>query len=183
MFKQLCGVNMGKQVDKNRKTEQLSETKGELRIGHIGTGGRQEQVIASPQFKTVLCQQKNCQFAESCCFAHGQGELRTVQQNLAQMNPNYKGTLCNYYMTTGKCEFGSICQNAHGRGELEGIQDITAKLKTENLELSQDARAAETCRVELDGLRERAEKVDKLEAELLRYKDKMNDIEFFKSRV
>ena len=45
-------------------------------------------------------------------------------------------------------------------------------------------------------LRERAEKVDKLEAELLRYigiiviltvvvryKDKMNDIDFFKSRV
>ena len=32
-------------------------------------------------------------------------------------------------------------------------------------------------------VRERAEKVDKLEAEILRYKDKMNDIEFFKSRV
>ena len=32
-------------------------------------------------------------------------------------------------------------------------------------------------------MKERAEKVDKLEAEILRYKDKMNDIEFFKSRV
>jgi len=67
--------------------------------------------------------------------------------------------------------------------ELEKIQDITAKLKTENLELCQDARAAKTYRDELDVLRERAEKVDKLEAELLKYKDKMNDIEFFKSRV
>ena len=38
-------------------------------------------------------------------------------------------------------------------------------------------------RDELDMVRERAEKVDKLEAEILRYKDKMNDIEFFKSRV
>merc|ERR1719369_2725434 len=91
---------------------------GELRTGHARIGGRQEQVISSPQYKTVLCQQKNCLFAESCCFAHGQGELRTVQQNLAQMNPNYKVTLCKYYMTTGKCEFGSFCQNAHGQGEL-----------------------------------------------------------------
>ena len=32
-------------------------------------------------------------------------------------------------------------------------------------------------------MKERAEKVDKLEAEILRYKDKMNDIEFFKTRV
>merc|ERR1711915_528966 len=57
------------------------------------------------------------------------------------------------------------------------------RLKTENLELCQDARAAKTYRDELDVLRERAEKVDKLEGEILRYKDKMNDIEFFKSRV
>jgi hypothetical protein len=38
-------------------------------------------------------------------------------------------------------------------------------------------------RDELDVVRERAEKVDKLEAEVQRYKDKMNDIDFFKSRV
>ena len=38
-------------------------------------------------------------------------------------------------------------------------------------------------RDELDMVRERAEKVEKLEAEIMRYKDKMNDIEFFKSRV
>jgi len=63
------------------------------------------------------------------------------------------------------------------------VQAVSSRLKTENLELCQDARAAKTYRDELDVLRERAEKVDKLEAELLRYKDKMNDIEFFKSRV
>ena len=57
------------------------------------------------------------------------------------------------------------------------------RLRTENLELCQDARAAKTYRDELDVLRERAEKVNKLEAELLRYKDKMNDIDFFNSHV
>ena len=34
--------------------------------------------------------------------------------NLAALNPNYKGSLCKYFMTTGECEFGSICQYAHG---------------------------------------------------------------------
>jgi len=74
-------------------------------------------------------------------------------------------------------------QLSETREELEKVQAVSSRLKTENLELCQDARAAKTYRDELDVLRERAEKVDKLEAELLRYKDKMNDIEFFKSRV
>ena len=50
-------------------------------------------------------------------------------------------------------------QLSETKKELEKIQDITAKLKTENLELCQDARAAKTYRDELDVLRERAEKV------------------------
>ena len=45
------------------------------------------------------------------------------------------------------------------REELERVQEISDKLKTENLELCQDARAAKTYRDELDVLRERAEKV------------------------
>ena len=90
--------------------------------------------VTSPQYKTVLCQQfmegNGCQFGESCSFAHGHGEVeflltlthmfnlisqvRNVQMNLAALNPNYKGSLCKYFMTTGECEFGSICQYAHG---------------------------------------------------------------------
>ena len=41
-------------------------------------------------------------------------QVRNVQMNLAALNPNYKGSLCKYFMTTGECEFGSICQYAHG---------------------------------------------------------------------
>ena len=51
------------------------------------------------------------------------------------------------------------------------------------MDLSQEARAAKAFRDELDILRERASKVDKLEAEMQRYKDKVSDIDFFKSRV
>ena len=53
----------------------------------------------------------------------------------------------------------------------------------QNLELAQEARAGKTFRDELDILRERAHKVDKLEAEMQRYKDRVNDIEYYKSRV
>ena len=53
----------------------------------------------------------------------------------------------------------------------------------QNLELTQEARSAKSLRDELDILRERSQKVEKLESEILRYKDKMSDVEFFKSRV
>ena len=54
---------------------------------------------------------------------------------------------------------------------------------TQNLELAQEARAAKAFRDELDIIKERANKVDRLEAEMQRYKDKVADIDFFKSRV
>ena len=57
---------------------------------------QQGVVITSPQYKTVLCQQKPCQFGETCSFAHSQGQMRTVQQNLAEINPNYKGEWMKY---------------------------------------------------------------------------------------
>ena len=45
------------------------------------------------------------------------------------------------------------------REEVEKLQEMTDRLKSDNLELCQDARAAKTYRDELDVLRERAEKV------------------------
>ncbi len=53
----------------------------------------------------------------------------------------------------------------------------------QNLDLAQEARAGKALRDELDIMRERASKVDKLEAEMQRYKDRANDIDFFKTRV
>lgn len=53
----------------------------------------------------------------------------------------------------------------------------------QNVELVQDARAARAWRDESDMLRERAAKVDTLEAEVSRYKDKMADIQFYKTRA
>ena len=53
----------------------------------------------------------------------------------------------------------------------------------QNIDLAQDARAARALRDEADILRERAAKVDHLETEIGRYRDKMIDIDFYKSRV
>uniref|UniRef100_T1JB57 HOOK N-terminal domain-containing protein n=1 Tax=Strigamia maritima TaxID=126957 RepID=T1JB57_STRMM len=67
--------------------------------------------------------------------------------------------------------------------ELEQNKSVVNKLRQESLDLLQDARAAKAYRDELDIVRERANKVDKLENEIQRYKDKLNELEFYKSRV
>ena len=46
-----------------------------------------------------------------------------------------------------------------------------------------DARSARAYRDELDALREKAVRVDKLESEVGRYKERLYDIEFYKARV
>ncbi|CAF97063.1 unnamed protein product [Tetraodon nigroviridis] len=53
----------------------------------------------------------------------------------------------------------------------------------ESYQLLSDARSARAYRDELDALREKAIRVDKLESELSRYKEKLHDIEFYKARV
>ena len=54
---------------------------------------------------------------------------------------------------------------------------------TQNLELTQEARAARALRDELDILRERANKVHLLESERESYKDKMSQMESLKCRI
>lgn len=53
----------------------------------------------------------------------------------------------------------------------------------QNLQLQCDARSLRAYRDELDALREKAIKVDKLESEVSRYKEKLHDIEFYRTRV
>ncbi|XP_042859655.1 girdin-like isoform X2 [Penaeus japonicus] len=72
---------------------------------------------------------------------------------------------------------------AEYKDELEQTKTMVAKLRQENVELVQDARAARAWRDEADILRERASRVEALEQEVARYRDKMADIEFYKTRV
>ena len=53
----------------------------------------------------------------------------------------------------------------------------------QNQSLSCEARSARVYRDEVDSLRERAARVDRLETELTRCKEKLNDVHFYKTRV
>ncbi|KAJ8387320.1 hypothetical protein AAFF_G00158160 [Aldrovandia affinis] len=69
------------------------------------------------------------------------------------------------------------------RQELENMEEELKRLQQENMQLMSDARSARAYRDELDALREKAFRVDKLESEVGRYKERMHDIEFYKARV
>lgn len=51
------------------------------------------------------------------------------------------------------------------------------------MHLASDARSARAYRDELDSLRERANRVERLEMELVRCKEKLHDVEFYKARM
>ncbi|KAK3922874.1 Protein Daple [Frankliniella fusca] len=72
---------------------------------------------------------------------------------------------------------------AESKEEAEHNKLIVAKLRNEIQDLMQEARSAKLYRDELDAIRERAERVDKLELEVQRYREKLSDIDFYKSRV
>ncbi|KAH9375935.1 hypothetical protein HPB48_012575 [Haemaphysalis longicornis] len=67
--------------------------------------------------------------------------------------------------------------------ELSQLKESIARLRQENLELVQDARTAKAYRDEIDILKEKVLKLDRLESEIQRYKDKMSELDFFRSRV
>ncbi|XP_058651295.1 girdin isoform X1 [Onychostoma macrolepis] len=69
------------------------------------------------------------------------------------------------------------------RQELEHMESEVKRLQQENLQLLCDARSLRAYRDELDALREKAVRVDKLESEVMRYKEKLHDIEFYRTRV
>ncbi|XP_008281086.1 girdin-like [Stegastes partitus] len=69
------------------------------------------------------------------------------------------------------------------RHELENMEAELKRIQQENSQLLVDARAARTYRDELDALRERAVKADKLESEVGRYRDQLHKMEFYKAKV
>lgn len=56
-------------------------------------------------------------------------------------------------------------------------------LRLQNIQLAADARSARAYRDELDSLREKANRVERLEMELIRCKEKLHDVDFYKARM
>ncbi|XP_011496229.1 PREDICTED: protein Daple [Ceratosolen solmsi marchali] len=69
------------------------------------------------------------------------------------------------------------------REELEHNKGALIKLREEYQELLLEARTAKSYRDELDAAIERAERADRLETEVARYREKLTDIEYYKSRI
>ncbi|XP_056402947.1 protein Daple isoform X3 [Hyla sarda] len=67
--------------------------------------------------------------------------------------------------------------------EVERLSLEIQRLKQENTQLGVEARTARTYRDELDSLKEAASKVDRLENELIRCREKLHDVEFYKARM
>lgn len=67
--------------------------------------------------------------------------------------------------------------------ELEHTRNQYEKLKLESQEWYSEARQAATYRDEVDVLREKAERVERLEVEIQRFREKLGDVEFYKTRV
>ncbi|XP_030583594.1 girdin isoform X3 [Archocentrus centrarchus] len=74
-------------------------------------------------------------------------------------------------------------QMLDSRHELENMESELKRIQQENSLLLVDARAARTYRDELDALRERAIKADKLESEVGRYREQLHKMEFYKAKV
>ncbi|XP_064427561.1 protein Daple isoform X3 [Mirounga angustirostris] len=69
------------------------------------------------------------------------------------------------------------------RHEVDQLVLELQKVKQENIQLAADARSARAYRDELDSLREKANRVDRLEMELVRCKEKLHDVDFYKARM
>ncbi|KAJ9528442.1 hypothetical protein QJQ45_020276, partial [Haematococcus lacustris] len=98
-----------------------------------GPGGEDPAVF----YKTRICnkwREGTCPYPETCKYAHGEHELRTMSDNQAEgrghVAPNpvvdkrasiqmmKKTRLCEEFMNTGSCKYGDRCTFAHGSNEL-----------------------------------------------------------------
>ncbi|XP_054054478.1 protein Daple isoform X2 [Rissa tridactyla] len=74
-------------------------------------------------------------------------------------------------------------QLVDSKHEVEQLTLELQKIKQENIHLASDARSARAYRDELDSLREKANRVERLEMELVRCKEKLHDVDFYKARM
>lgn len=72
---------------------------------------------------------------------------------------------------------------AECKEEMKHTNNLVVKLKNENCDLLAEARQAKIYRDEVDSMRERLERAEKLEIEVQRYRERLADVEYYKTRV
>ncbi|CAK6431828.1 unnamed protein product [Pipistrellus nathusii] len=74
-------------------------------------------------------------------------------------------------------------QLADTRHEVDQLVLELQKVKQENIQLAASARSARAYLDELDSLREKGSRVERLEMELVRFREKLKDADFYKARM
>lgn len=67
--------------------------------------------------------------------------------------------------------------------ELEQTRVIVQKLQQDKRELTEDAKAARAYRDEIEMLKVQSGKVEKLEGDMIKYKQKVEDTEYLKKKI
>ncbi|XP_026070218.1 girdin-like isoform X2 [Carassius auratus] len=107
------------------------------------------------------------------------GWLSFSQQHLALELANAKARIkCLRQELEEKSEQLLDC-----RQDLERVEAEVKRLQQENMQLLIDARTARMYRDELDAMKERAIRADKLESEVARYRDKLHNLNFYKAKL
>ncbi|KRY37881.1 Daple-like protein, partial [Trichinella spiralis] len=89
------------------------------------------------------------------------------------------------------CNGGNACSGNDERNEMLSIykeeivekDTVLAKMRQENFELMKSHRALNDYRDEVDVLREKSERCDRLEEDCERMKEKLEELDFYKSRI
>ncbi|XP_059504930.1 protein Daple isoform X2 [Stegostoma tigrinum] len=74
-------------------------------------------------------------------------------------------------------------QLADSKHEVERLDVELQRLRQENMQLTTEARSVRAYRDELDSLREKASRVDRLENDLMRCRERLHDVDFYKARM
>ncbi|XP_062375122.1 girdin-like isoform X2 [Sardina pilchardus] len=139
------------------------------------------------QLETIveLTQERDCgQYSPPTPYAHSPGDSPSMRRTESRQHLSVE-------LADAKAKIRRIRQELEEkseqlldcRQELENMESELKRIQQENLQLLSDARSARAYRDELDALREKAVKVDKLESEVGRYKERLHDIEFYKARI
>lgn len=154
-------VRLAKERDKYHSNWVTSVSNGEQHHESIGhKGSALSSVVTSPASacSTSVSTESNHLAVE---LADLKSRLRKIRQELEEKSESLIET----------------------KEELEHTKNQYEKLKTESQEWYTEARKAATYRDEVDVLREKSERVERLEIEIQRFREKLSDIEFYKSRV
>ncbi|CAF4801528.1 unnamed protein product [Pieris macdunnoughi] len=118
---------------------------------------------------------KNCKNRSSQNVNQSNGESQHLAVELADWKARLRKQRAEL---EEKSEHLSEC-----REELEHTKLVLGKLRADSQEWFNEARKAAGYRDEVDALREKAERCDRLEQEIQRYRDRLADAEYYKTRV